>query len=207
MLNFKKLILLIVVVFIMASGIFILWESKEPKIEGTVKDKIFSVIAEFNLSNPENFYSVAKIEEFGDNTLYILQDLIKSKSTPERWAAVVLLPKLLKNDENLRNDIISTLKETVDDKDDNLRMLTGIQLVFYGEKEGIPVLISCLDSEETTHFGQPPELIKESTLDYLRNYTNYNGETSEEWRAWWEKNKDYLSWNGNKELFEVKQNK
>jgi len=175
----------------------------EPEEEETVKDKIFSIIAGFDFTRPQTFSAVSEINELGVESVPILQELIKSNSLSDRWAAIILLPGFADHNPELRPTIIASLQETADDQNDTLRMLTGAQLLFLGEKQGIPVLISCLDSTEATHFGEPPELVKERSLFYLRYYVPFKGETVQAWQEWWETNEDRIVWNEEKEAFEI----
>jgi hypothetical protein len=204
MFSLKKIILIIIVALIIGGGTFVWWESKEPQTEETIKDKIFSVIAGFDFTDPNSFHSVSGVSELGDKSVSILKDLIKSKNISERWAAVILLPQLLRDDKISREDVVPSLKETANDSDDTLKMLTGVQLASLGEKEGIKILISCLDSEQTTHFGEPPELVKDRSLIYLMHYTDFKGTTSQEWQTWWGNNNNFLSWNKKQNIFEIK---
>ncbi len=202
----KKIIFFIIFILLTFSVFFVWQKSQKPQIEEeSVRDQIFSVISDFDFNDPKSFYSIADIEDLGgEETLIVLQDLIKSKSVSERWAAIVLLPKILKNNDLLREEVISNLRYGLNDENDTLKMLASAQLLSLGEKDGLPVLISSLNSEETTHFGEPPELVKDRSLIYLRHYTNYNGETFDEWQEWWNNKKELLFWNESLEIFETK---
>ena len=202
----KKIIFFIIFILLTFSVFFVWQKSQKPQIEEeSVRDQIFSVISDFDFNDPKSFYSIADIEDLGgEETLIVLQDLIKSKSVSERWAAIVLLPKILKNNDLLREEVISNLRYGLNDENDTLKMLASAQLLSLGEKDGLPVLISSLNSEETTHFGEPPELVKDRSLIYLRHYTNYNGETFDEWQEWWNNKKELLFWSESLEIFETK---
>ncbi|MBZ9572477.1 HEAT repeat domain-containing protein [Patescibacteria group bacterium] len=191
----------LIIILIIVGGIIWWWAYKRPK--EAIKSQINSVIAGFDFNNPQSFYSVSEISEIGKEAIPILQEMINSDSISERWAAIISLPGILRDNEDLKDTIIPSLKQRIDDEDDTLKMLVGAQLVSFGEKEGIPVLISCLGSEEITHFGAPPELVKERSLLYLQNYTDFDGKTIQEWQQFWENNKNQFSWNENKEIFEV----
>ncbi len=201
----KKVIFFIIFILIVLSVIFVWQKSQKPQIEEeSVRDQIFSVISDFDFNDPKSFYSISDIGDLGgEETLIVLQDLIKSKSVSERWAAIVLLPKILGNNNSLKEEVLSSLKYGLKDENDTLKMLAGAQLISLGEKEGLPALISSLNSKETTHFGEPPELVKDRSLIYLRHYTSYDGKVFDEWQKWWDNNKDLLFWNESLEIFET----
>ncbi len=202
----KKIISFIIFILIGLSVIFVWKNSQKPQIEEeSVRDQIFSIISDFNFNDPKSFYSISDIGDLGgEETLVVLQELIKSKSVSDRWAAIVLLPKILKNNDSFKEEVFSSLRYGLNDENDTLKMLTGAQLISLGEKDGLPALISSLNSNKTTHFGEPPELVKDRSLIYLHHYTNYNGEVFDEWQKWWDNNKELLFWNESLEIFEIK---
>ncbi len=207
MTDFKEIIREAVWFLVLLLIIFIYCEPNKYKIpqEEPIKDEIFSIISTIDLKDPKNFYSIPEIEKLGEKHISILQELIESKSVSERWAAVVLLPIVLRENKKATNEIvIPALKKRIGEENDSLRMLVGAQLVSLGEKEGLKVLISCLDSERPTNFGQSLEFVKDRALVYLQYYTNYKGKTIKEWQKWWEENKDFLLWNKEKQIFEIK---
>jgi HEAT repeat protein len=202
-----KPIEVILALLLITAVIFGIWHSRRAKpAEETVKDKIFSVLAGFDFRDPQSFSSISQIEELGEKTVPVLQDLLESESISERWAAIILLPRFAAQNEELVPDVVAGLKETLDDSDATLRMLSAVQLASLGEKEGIRVLIDSLSSEESTHFGSPPELIRERALVYLRYYTGFEGASQAEWQAWWQENQADLFWNKKLGVFEINQN-
>ncbi|MBD3207854.1 MAG: hypothetical protein GF370_00140 [Candidatus Nealsonbacteria bacterium] len=202
-----KTLEIILIGFFLLIVVFGIWrvflDQPEEEKEKTVKEQIFSIIAGFDFSDPQSFTTVSEIDSLGEQSVPVLQELLNSNSLSDRWAAIILLPRFAKNNEDLRPGVIEGLQKTVDDENDTLRMLTGAQLLSLGEKQGIPVLISCLDSTAATHFGEPPELVKDRSLFYLRHYAPFQGKTVQEWQAWWETNQERIAWNEEKEVFEI----
>lgn len=198
-----EIILIILFILLLCFGAWNYFFQK-PKEETTIKDQIFSIIAGFDFSDPESFTAVSEINDLGEESVPVLQELIKSESISNRWAAIILLPRFVENNPELKPTVVNSLQETVDDENDTLRMLTGAQLLSLGEKQGIPILMSCLSSTEATHFGEPPELVKERSLFYLQYYTKSERETEKGWQDWWEQRKEKLVWNEEKEIFEIK---
>ncbi len=192
---------------LIAAVIFGVWHSRKARPEEeTVKDKIFSVLAGFDFRDPQSFSSISQIEGLGEKTVPVLQDLLESESISERWAAIILLPRFAAQNEELAPDVIAGLRKTMNDPDDTLGMLSAVQLASLGEKEGIRALIDSLSSEETTHFGNPPEMVRERALIYLRYYTGFEGTSQAEWRVWWQENQANLFWNKELGVFEISQN-
>jgi len=200
----KKLLIIgiigLTIFFVTAGAIF---RSIHQKPVETIEERINSIIDGFDFNNPQSFYAVSEIPKMGKETLPYLREMINSESIYERWAAVLSLSALLRENPDLKNDILPSLKKVLEDKNDTLKMLAGAQLLFFGRKEGIPVLISLLNSDKITHIGTP-ELIKERSLLYLRHYIDFKGNTLQEWQKFWQDNEEMLFWNENNKIFEIK---
>ena len=147
----KKLEICAVIIMIVA-GIFSFQNYRKNKM-------IETTISNFNLNNIQNLASLLQIIDLVDVSSWI--DMANNESVSERWAGVYSLFELLKKDESLKETLLPIFKEHKESEDDNIRMLAGAGLVHSGVKEGILVLISCLESEEVVYFSQPPELLKE----------------------------------------------
>ena len=163
-------------------------------------------VKKLDFSNSQSSYVVlvSKITNLGEGAIPVLVRLIKSESTIERWTAIVSLSNILKEKEDLTDTIIPIFKQSIDDKDDNLRMLIGAELISWGEIEGIPILISCLNSEEAIYFSQPQELVKEGARGYLMEYTDYDGINFQKWQNWWGNNQGLILWSESEKSFELK---
>lgn len=190
----KKLEICAVVIMIVA-GIFSFQNYRKNKM-------IETTISNFNLNNIQNLASLLKIIDLVDVSSWI--DMANNESISDRWAGIYSLFELLKKDESLKETLIPIFKEHKESEDDNIRMLAGAGLVHSGEKEGILVLISCLESEEVVYFSQPPESLKEEARSYLKEYTDYDGINFGKWQNWWQNNQDKILWNENIGSFELK---
>lgn len=190
----KKLEICAVVIMIVA-GIFSFQNYRKNKM-------IETTISNFNLNNIQNLASLLKIIDLVDVSSWI--DMANNESISDRWAGIYSLFELLKKDESLKETLIPIFKEHKESEDDNIRMLAGAGLVHSGEKEGILVLISCLESEEVVYFSQPPESLKEEARSYLKEYTDYDGINFGKWQNWWQNNQDKIFWNENIGSFELK---
>jgi len=196
--EYRKKLEICAVVIVIVTGIFSIQNYRKNKM-------IETTISNFDLNNIQNLASLSKIIDLVDFSTWI--DMANNEYASERWAGIYALFELLKKDESLKGTLIPVFKQHKESEDDNIRMLAGAGLVHSGEKEGILVLISCLESEEVVYFSQPPELLKEEARSYLKEYTDYDGINFKKWQNWWEDNQDKMFWNENKRSFELKKPK
>ncbi|PIZ56892.1 hypothetical protein COY23_02265 [bacterium (Candidatus Torokbacteria) CG_4_10_14_0_2_um_filter_35_8] len=209
----KAIIAIVFVILIIGFGIFAWWKAKEkPKTPDEVFD---SVLASFNSKDPKSFENVYQISDIGEQALPRLTSMIESNSIYERWVAIVCLSTLLRNNQDLKDQIIPELEKALDDKNDYLKMLSAAELCSFGEIKGLPVLITSLKSDEISIFSDPPSPVSLRANMHLEQYTGkdfdyeYDDKDKREdavegWEGWWKKNKDSLVWDGEKDLFEVK---
>lgn len=193
---FKKIGISLLAILVIVI-IFVIWNSNK------TERKILSIVNNFDFNNPESVNSISEISKLREKAIPALQDLINSQSSSERYVSVIAMSGILTDNENLSKTITSILKQNKDEKDDNLRMLVGVTLLSFGEKEGIPILISCLDSKENVRFSEPPELVKERSLAYLVQYTDYDGVNRQKWENWWVHNRSFICWDRSKKIFEL----
>ena len=166
----------------------------------TTKEKIFSIISTIDLEDPDNFYYIESIEGLGKDSFTILVEMMRFGSLSDRWASIVLLPSFARKDQRLKETVLSALKESKEEED-TLKMLRGVQLASFGEKKGIELLNYCLESEENTNFGEPPEPVKERSFLYLKHYTDFSGSDIKDWKVWWEAKHKLLLWNEEEKKF------
>jgi len=193
--KYRKKLEICAVVIVIVAGIFSFQNYRKNKM-------IETTISDFDLNNIQNLASLLKIIDLVDISSWI--DMANNESASDRWAGIYSLFELLKKDESLKETLIPIFKKHKESEDDNIRMLAGAGLVHSGRKEGILVLISCLESEEVVYFSQPPELLKEEARSYLKEYTDYDGINFKKWQNWWQDNQDKIFWNENTRSFELK---
>ncbi len=186
------------VIIMIVTGIFAFQNYRKNKM-------IETTISNFDLNNIQNLASLLQIIDLVDVSLWM--DMANNESASERWAGVYALFELLKKDESLKETVVPIFEQHKESEDDNIRMLAGAGLVHSGRKEGILVLISCLESEEIVYFSQPPELLKEEARSYLKEYTDYDGINFQKWQNWWQDNQDKIFWKENIGSFELKKPK
>ena len=196
--KYRQKLEILAFVIVIVTGIFAFQDYRKNKM-------IETTISNFDLNNIQNLAAISQIIDLVDVSFWI--DMATSDSDSERWAGIYALFELLKKDESLKETLIPIFKQYKESEDDNIRMLAGAGLVHSGKKEGILVLISCLESEEVVYFSQPPELLKEEARSYLKEYTDYDGINFEKWQNWWQDNQDKIFWNENIGSFELKRPK
>ncbi len=167
MIKTYKFLLPAVAALVLAVVLFIFWLGSESDTEARIEE----ILAEFDASNPRSFYLVSGITDLGKAAVPVLEEMAESGSLYERWAAYVSLPTLLREKAVLEKEVLPVLRKDLEDNDPSLRLLASAQLVSFGEKETIPVLISLLDSEKVTLFSDPPQLVGEQANLYLKHFT------------------------------------
>lgn len=211
-----KYILIIVLLLLVITGLFIFWPKQKQKEEKQdLESQVQSIVAKFDLNEPRSFYSVSEVAELGEEIIPDLKEMAESDSLYDQWTAVITLSTLLRKNPELKGKIIPTLEQGLKNKNSTLRMLSAAQLLSFGEKRGVPILISNLGSEEITIFSDPPHLIAEQSNLYLKHFTgqdfgfDYNKlengreEVIQDWQQWWSENKEVLLWNEDKGIFEI----
>ena len=148
----KILIAILLTAFLVA--VFAFWYSRSP-------ERIVEIIRDFDPADLKSLNFISKINRWGADAIPMLENFVKSESLSERLALVLSLSELLKKDESLATSVVQFLVQLKNEEDDNLRMLIGAELISLGKKEGIPTLISCLESEEPALFEESGKLVKE----------------------------------------------
>ena len=205
MADLYKRIELVVTISLIAGFAFMATQGLK-KQAPTIRDQIRSILSGPDFKTLENLYNVYKIAEFGEESIPELKELLNSDVILERWAAIVSLTSLLKENPTLEENIMPSLRQALEDENDTIKMFTAYQLLSLGKKDGFPVLISLLESEETAFLSDPPEQIKDRSFLFLQGFTEYNGQTQQEWQEWWKKNKDYLFWDKERSIFKITEN-
>jgi hypothetical protein len=193
--NYRQKLEIFAVLIVILAGVFAFQDYRR-------NEMIEATITNFDLNNVSNLASLFKIIDLVEISRW--QEMVRSNSDSESWAGIYALFELLKKDGGLKETVVPVFKDYKESENYNIRMLAGAGLVYSGEIEGIPVLISCLKSEETVYFSQPPELVKEKARSYLKAYTDYDGINFSKWNNWWQDNKDKIFWNEKIGSFELK---
>jgi hypothetical protein len=161
------------------------------------KEKILSIIKTFDEKTPTSFFAAEEIIKMGEKAVPALLDLTTDPDLKIRWACVYSLGRLGHQvDEKAKESIISALNEMAKtDQNTGLRGGAAAAIVSLGEIRGIPVLIESLDSQEAIPFMEPPQLLREFSLDVLKFYTQKDfGYDLASWRGWWQENEANLIW-------------
>jgi len=202
--NFYRRTELIITILLIAGFIFLAAQGLK-KPAKAIKDQIHSVIAGLDLDNLQSLNKIYELAELGEEAIPELQEIIEQGSISEKGLAIIALSSFLEEKPDLKNNILPILKQALVDENDDVKMLAAGQLISFGEKDSFPVLISLLEVEKTTIFSESAKPIKEQSLEYLQKFTNYDGQTPQEWQNWWEENQDSLFWNEKQEIFQIKE--
>lgn len=192
-----SLIILLIISFLVIFG-FKLYKEK-PEIRQLIeeKEKILSIVKTFDEKTPTSFFAAEEIIEMGEKVVPTLLDLTTDPDLKIRWASVYSLARLGHQvDEKTRESIISALKKVAEtDQNNVLKGEAAAAIVSLGEITGIPVLIESLESPEILLFMEPPQLLREFSLDVLKFYTQKDfGYDLASWRGWWQGNEANLIW-------------
>ncbi|HEX55133.1 MAG: hypothetical protein DRO95_00795 [Candidatus Altiarchaeales archaeon] len=185
-------------------------ENSPPEETMKPKEKILSIINGFDRNNDSTFDRVEEIVEIGEPAVPYLIELLYSNDTYHKWAALYALSRIGHEvDRKKQEEIISHVKNLFDDKNPTIRQTAAGIAVGLGEKEGIPILIEYLKSDDTRLLSKPRRSLSSYSISVLRYYTRQNfgysiyvpmderEEAIKKWENWWEKNKDSLVWDPN----------
>lgn len=144
-----------------------------------------------------------KIIEAGKPAIPYLAKMLENESSSVRWAAVTGLAAI-GHQLNASNEVLPHLKKAMDDSDISVRVTAAELVMSFHDKDGIPVLISALDSEEQMKPSEPPMPVKSYCAEMLVLFTGQDyGTDKAAWQSWWDENKDNLNWNSENEKFTI----
>ncbi|MBN2016089.1 HEAT repeat domain-containing protein [Candidatus Dojkabacteria bacterium] len=163
--------------------------------------EIKAAIAQYNFSRSE-LETVAKIKAFGEESIPVLTELIHAEEKKTRYIAYISLSGLTLQGVGDYTEMVTLLKDGLDDPDLSIRVQVAQLLFNFQEKEGIPVLIEALDSDEVMTPSSPPMKVSDYAYIILTNHIDQDfGVESEDWLAWWEGSGDDAKWDETNERF------
>lgn len=167
-----------------------------------IEQKIDETVAGYNFTIPES-ETVDKIKALGEAAIPRLAVLIHAPETETRFIAFIALSGIAHDVEGTRSEIIPYLREGLFDPDMSIRTQVAQILLLFEERDGLPVLIEALDSDEMMIPSEPPMPLAHYANIILINYTDEDyGFDRAQWTGWWDENKNSLQWNGDREKFE-----
>ncbi|MGB9708069.1 MAG: HEAT repeat domain-containing protein [Candidatus Pacearchaeota archaeon] len=118
----------------------------------------------------------------------------ESSTADKRYAALLGLSAIGHNDSSV--NVLSYLKNSLDDPDVNVRVTAAELAMSFGSKEGIPVLIAELENEAILKPSEPVMPINSHCALLLGRYTTQTfGIDKVQWQGWWDSNKNNLKFN------------
>jgi hypothetical protein len=111
-------------------------------------------------------------------------------------------------------DAQRALSHALKDNDMTNRTLAAAGLLTMGDKQGIPVLIEALRSDEMLKYSEPPRQAWQYAIELLLQYVDVDlgllqaedrtaaSSAADAWEQWWEASNADLSWNTGVERFQ-----
>lgn len=161
-----------------------------------------NVDAIFKAFDGLNIYTLdlEKMVELGVEAIPYLAKKLDSADQSDRWAAVMSLSAIGRH-LGVKEKVLPDLLRALEDDDITVRVMAAELVVAFGEKDGIPVLIAALDSNEKLRPSEPPTPVTSKSLEVLKLYTTQTFFERQEWQNWWDQNKDSLVWVNDEEKF------
>lgn len=178
----------------------------------TNKELVDSVLASYNENDSSTFSNVNLL--LGTEPEDMLP-LLESNDSYHQWTGLYVLSNIAYNatpgeQEEVKQGISPFLEGNLS----SFRLMAAVTLVTMGDKEGIPVLIDLLGSDELFFLSEPPMLVCTYANEFLVRYTEkdfgyscapgqFNMESKYQWEAWWEENSASVQWDASAEKMVV----
>ncbi|GBD15978.1 hypothetical protein HRbin26_00873 [bacterium HR26] len=120
-----------------------------------------------------------------------LAPYLEEPDSGRRFAAIYLLALVADTPEE-----IEALKVALDDPVFSYRVVAAGSLAGLGVVEALPVLVEAVGSDALLPYSEFNEPVDALAREALEAYTGQTFATAEEWRAWWERVKDTVHWDG-----------
>lgn len=181
-----------------------------PTSEKTLQIQVDDILKGYRVDNP---LGTAKTDEQLASALAalspnIVSQLASMSNQPDlriKYQAILALALLAKKSE-LRAQVLPVLKEKLADSTITIRAQAANILIYWGQKEGIPVMIEGLDSKYQNEYmtSEPPLPLPEYSQLTLISHTEEDfGFDQVKWQVWWQENQEKLIWNAQSSLFYV----
>jgi HEAT repeat protein len=178
-----------------------------PRAPQPVEDRIDGIVASFEPGNPDSYNGVEGIVDLGKPAVPALIRMLSDEDVGRRWAASYALSRLVYGmDEAERRGLSANLRASFDDPEPTVRQTVAGTAVAAGDKEGIPILIGYLRSDDMRLLSSPREGMGAYSIRVLSAYCGRDfgydihkpmGEREAAiagWEGWWAANKDRLAY-------------
>ncbi len=192
------------------------WPGEPPSEEETDstpnQELVDSVIASYDENDSSTFSNVNILLGVGPSDVL---PLLESNDSYAQWTGLYVLSNVAYNaspeeQEEIRQDISPFLEGNLS----SFRLMAAVTLITMGDKEGIPVLIDLLESDEQMFLWEPPMPVCAYANEFLVRYTEkdfeyscapgqFDVEARQQWEAWWNENSERIGWDPDSEKMVV----
>jgi len=163
-------------------------------------EDVSDVVAGFDGLNISSL-DLDRIAEHGAGSIPACAGMLLDAERTVRWSGVMAL-SALGHETGAVLPALLALRVALFDPDVSVRVTAAELVMSFGDRSGIPILISALSCPGMLHPSEPPLPVCTQALDILREYTGHSYEDPSEWQSWWEANGDQLAWDGDNEKFQ-----
>jgi len=171
------------------------------------RDKVDGIVTSFNQADPDSFNRVEEIVDIGEPAIPVLLEMLDDKDLSKRWAAIYALSRIVYDvDEERRREVLPSIRDAFNDPNPTIRQTAAGTAVAIGDKDGIPILIEYLRSDDSRLLAGERVSLSSYSIQVLRHYTHQDfgydlqksmGEREDsikQWESWWDQNRDTLVW-------------
>lgn len=174
---------------------------------------IREVVGSFDEANENTFDNVGRISRLGPAAISDVLPLLEEENVYSQWAALeVLSATLPKANAEQKGNAKEALLPLLESKTASTRVLAAYLLLYYGDKNAIPVLIDSLDETERLVASEPPAPVCIIANEGLERYTGkefgfscgfgtQDAAGAKKWKDWWNASKDKLSYDAENRRF------
>lgn len=209
----KWIILIVVVSAAILAAVFLIWwftkeeKAPEPVITKTpeeiMKEEVVESIESYDFSK-RDFELIEQIKTLENKEIPIVAELIQSKDKKQRYLGYVSFSGLILENPELKQNSLPALKKGLKDSDASIRVQVAQLLLNLKDKDGFPVLLNSLNSEEMMVPSEPVMTISDYSYLMLLEYTDVDYvKDMEKWQNWWQSNKNILAWDEENEKFDI----
>ncbi|MBD3389492.1 hypothetical protein GF415_00870 [Candidatus Micrarchaeota archaeon] len=167
------------------------------------QELVDSVLSSYDENDSSSFSNVNQL--LGTTPADMLP-LLESNDSYHQWTGLYILSNIAYNatpeeQEEIKQGISPFLEGNLS----SFRLMAAVTLVTMGDKEGIPMLIDLLGSDEQMFLWEPPMPVCAYANEFLVRYTEkdfeyscapgqFDAEARQQWEAWWNENSQQVTW-------------
>ncbi len=174
---------------------------------------IKEVVGSFDSNDDSTLNGVSKISKLGPAAIDDILPLLKEKNVYAQWAGLEVLSATLPIANSAQKEKANAaLLPLLESKTAGARVLSAYLLLYFGEKNAIPVLIDALGETNRLAASEPPAPICTVANEALERYTGQafgfscqvgkaDAAGAKKWQDWWGANKDNLIYDAAQKKF------